>query len=193
MTTFRTGWKALIVSLLLVPPLFERSLHAQSQSESNAVHSDSPRISRPDEIAQEGPNVKDLPSWRNTVTALGVVVVVILMILPLVRRFSRSTAAYLHPDAIQILGRSSIDSRNLIYVVRCGPRVLILGATSGGLTTLAEIAEPDEIEEFTTLCHTSHLSARGSSTSLGVTRGPSALREQLDGLQEKFDGWKLAI
>lgn len=55
-------------------------------------------------------------------------------------------------DAVELLGRRSIDQKVAIHLVRCGSRVLVLGVSAEGARTLAEITEPTEVQRMITAC-----------------------------------------
>lgn len=48
-----------------------------------------------------------------------------------------------HQGSIEILARQPLEHRRAIYIVRIGKKILVVGATDGGLTRLASI-RPDE-------------------------------------------------
>lgn len=55
-------------------------------------------------------------------------------------------------DAVELLGRRSIDQKVAIHLVRCGSRVLVLSVSAEGARTLAEITEPAEAQRLITAC-----------------------------------------
>jgi hypothetical protein len=56
-------------------------------------------------------------------------------------------------EAVEVLGRAVVDGRHAISLVRCGSRVLVLSVdATGGLSTLAEINEADEVNLLIDLC-----------------------------------------
>jgi flagellar biogenesis protein FliO len=88
-------------------------------------------------------------------TTSGALVVVVALIV-LTAKFARSRGlsgpASLPTDAVQVLGKKLVDYRNTIHLVRCGSRLLVLGASQAGLTTLAEITDPAEVDDLVRLC-----------------------------------------
>lgn len=69
---------------------------------------------------------------------------------------------------LELVGRLPLDARRVVYLVRVGGRVLVLGGSEGGLQKLAEAAE-NEIE----------LPPRGAA--------PKSFREVLDDLLTRRD------
>ncbi len=81
--------------------------------------------------------------------------VVVLLMLGLAKVFSKRNP-FLAPgiprEAVDVLGRRTVDPRSSIYVVRVGAKVLLLGSSSNGLTSLSEITDPIEVATLTSLC-----------------------------------------
>lgn len=90
--------------------------------------------------------------WTTVTGALTVVIVLILALAKGVRRRGLLAPASLPGEAIEVLGHKLVDYRHTIHLVRCGSRLLVLGASHGGLTTLAEIDDPAEVESLVNLC-----------------------------------------
>ena len=55
-------------------------------------------------------------------------------------------------DTLQVLGRTPLAPRQNIVLVRCGRRVLVLAVGGTNTSTLAEITDPDEINELLAGC-----------------------------------------
>lgn len=60
---------------------------------------------------------------------------------------SRSDNA-LQSEVFEVLGSSQLDPRNQVKLLKCGPRVLLVGITQNGMQTLAEFSDPQEISEL---------------------------------------------
>lgn len=58
-------------------------------------------------------------------------------------------------EAVELLGRRSLEQKVAIHLVRCGSRVLVLSVSPEGARTLAEIADPAEVRELVGICHAS--------------------------------------
>lgn len=57
------------------------------------------------------------------------------------------------PDqALQLLGQKSLGTAGSIALVRCGRRVLVVGLSSSGMQSLAEITDAEEVRHLESLC-----------------------------------------
>ncbi len=106
------------------------------------------------------PDADDKPVARSAgvststiLTSLGFVVVVMLGLAKIFGRANPYRVPGVPREAIDILGRRTVDPRSTIYVVRVGGKVLLLGSAANGLTTLAEITDPIEVTTLANLCH----------------------------------------
>jgi flagellar biogenesis protein FliO len=84
--------------------------------------------------------------------ALGFVIVLMLGVAKLVHRNNPLAVTGVPRDAIDVLGRRTVDPRNSIYIVRVGPKILLLGNSATGLTTLSEIDDPIEVASLANIC-----------------------------------------
>ena len=85
---------------------------------------------------------------------LGSICVGIVLLAVVLRRRRQSTGGRLPVAAVEVLGRTPLDGRHTISLVRCGSRVLVLSMDmSEGLSTLAEITDSDEVNLLVDLCH----------------------------------------
>jgi len=105
-------------------------------------------------------------SLSSLLASLAVVVVLILGIARLIIRRNPSLIRGIPPEAIDVLGRRTVDPRNSVYVVRVGSKLLLLGSSVNGLTALSEIADPIEVATMTNLCRAASASASSPSTWL---------------------------
>jgi flagellar biogenesis protein FliO len=86
---------------------------------------------------------------------LAVLVVLLVFVLGLAKLFlKRSPYAItgLPPDAVDVLGRRVVDPRNSVYMIKVGSRLILMGSSPGGLTSLAEITDPIEVASLTNVC-----------------------------------------
>jgi len=108
------------------------------------------------------------PSPWTTLGGLAIVIVMIVVTARLWKRHGPQWHAPLPPEALELLGRKAIDQRQAIHLVRLGGRILVLGSSPSGLTTLAEFTDPVEVDLLAGLC-------RRQSDDLGVAQSFRAL------------------
>ncbi|QEG42885.1 flagellar biosynthetic protein FliO [Roseimaritima ulvae] len=68
------------------------------------------------------------------------------------RRSGGAGLSNVSKDTLQVLGRAPLAPRQNIVLVRCGRRVLVLAVGGTNTSTLAEITDPDEINELLAGC-----------------------------------------
>jgi flagellar biogenesis protein FliO len=90
--------------------------------------------------------------WWTSVGGLSLVVIAIVLSARFLRRWLPKTPGLLPEQALEMLGRFPVDPRNNIYLVRCGRRLLVLGAAADGLRTLSEITDVGEVSSLMSLC-----------------------------------------
>ncbi len=115
-------------------------------------------------------------AWWTTCAALALVLALILGAGQVLRRYAPAAPGSLPPDVLHWMGKRRIDSRHAIHLVRCGSRLLILGASPQGLTALAEITDPTEVDALTGLCrsHAPSPFARGFNSLLRTNHDPDS-------------------
>ncbi len=97
-------------------------------------------------------NKKAITSVWTTFGALGFVIALILLAAKLFQRHVPNAVMRIPTEAVEILGRRPVDQRQSIHLVRCGSRILVLGSSTNGLTTLAEVTDPVEVDYLAGLC-----------------------------------------
>jgi flagellar biosynthetic protein FliO len=104
--------------------------------------------------------------WIVTVLiALAVVVAAIYLLLRMLRRFFPSLVpAGGQAAPIRPLARFHLAPRQALHLVRCGQRLLLLGATSTSINHVATIDDPQEIEKILQVVQ------RGESPLAGLSR-----------------------
>ena len=101
---------------------------------------------------------------------LTTVVVLLLFALGLAKLFlKRSPYAIggLPTEAIDVVGRRVIDPRNSVFMIKVGSRMILLGSSPGGLSSLAEITDPIEVASLANICAASQRSAPDAVKWLG--------------------------
>lgn len=82
---------------------------------------------------------------------LGVVIFVLCAVVYVVKRFVPGATASFRSPAAEVLGRTFLDARKCLYVVKVGRRVLIVASTPERLSTVCEVSEPEEVENLIAL------------------------------------------
>jgi flagellar biogenesis protein FliO len=132
-------------------------------------------------------------SSTQTAAALAVVVAGVGIALMCVRKLFPGLAPDPARRMLHVLAQSPLGAKGTVYVLRCGPRVLIVGAAAGQLTTLAEIADPDEIDELVRLAGTQTAGLREPRTDSTECTAPARqLKGQVDGMLDRIDSWKVS-
>lgn len=68
------------------------------------------------------------------------------------RFFSQRRPATLPPDVFEVLGSAPLAGAQSVRIVRFGPKTLLVGVSSAGATTLAEITDPQATSLITAAC-----------------------------------------
>jgi flagellar biogenesis protein FliO len=97
------------------------------------------------------PSRSDL-SPGSILAALAFVIVTILGLARLFIRKSPYVMTGVPREAVDVLGRRTLDPRNSVYVVQVGSKILLLGSSAAGMNTLSEITDPIEVATLTNLC-----------------------------------------
>ena len=124
-----------------------------------ATPSDSQLLGPSDTYRQDG-------SWiLSTLTSLGLVIALILL-----ARWGWTkmggTVATRSSSVVEVLSRTTVAPRNQVLLLRVGGRVLVVGDSSAGLRTLANIEDPDEVANVLEAV----TAAKGNSISQGFSQ-----------------------
>lgn len=106
-----------------------------------------------------------LGDWR-LVAVLGLTLAVLVG----VRMTASRRVAPLPPDVFEVLGTASLGGQQAVRIVRFGPKTLLVGVSSAGATTLAEIGDPQATECIVAACRGSHAGPRGAARSKPAAR-----------------------
>lgn len=93
-----------------------------------------------------------LPSAGSALSALAVVLLLIFGGARLWKTHGPKLPTPAPRQAIEVLGRCRIESRQAVYLVRLGSRVLVLGSSGGELSALSDITDPVEVDLITAQC-----------------------------------------
>jgi flagellar biosynthetic protein FliO len=118
------------------------AVEAPAAEPARRIPADAPAAAEPRRL-REVPETG--PSLGGFVFASVVVVVLLGGAYWALRRFGASSRLLGTGGPIQLLGRRPLGVRQELLIVAVGRRALVLGSTSAGLSTLAEITNPDEL------------------------------------------------
>ncbi len=116
-------------------------------------------------------------STLTILSSLAVVLGVFLLLVWAIRRAMPRSAQLLPTEVVEVLGRAPLVGKQQMYLLRCGPKLLLLSVTPEGAETLTEIAHPDEVAHIVALCR------QGQPGSI-----PAAFREILDQMARQQSG-----
>jgi flagellar biogenesis protein FliO len=85
-------------------------------------------------------------------SSLAVVLGLFLLVAWGIKRTVPGRSGLLPTEVVEVLGRASLGARQQVHLVRCGSKLLLVSATPGGMETLTEITEPDEVQRLAALC-----------------------------------------
>lgn len=129
-----------------------------------------PARSRPS-AANDGPNPRRPAATQSGSLWVTLVIVVATFAgLALVTRWLKTHGPAqfraLPNDALELLGRRTLEPRVTVHLVRCGGRILMLGVAPDGVRTLAEYTDPVEIDLLAGACRTT--SDNGAAQPFGA-------------------------
>lgn len=125
-------------------------------------------------IGDKNAPARQVKGYLNTIIALAVVVGLIFAVRVLIRRTGR-----IRPSAgganqpIQVVTRTAIGARQQLLLVRLGERMVLVGQTTGALTALSEITDPQQVAQLLKTIET-----HGAGTFGKLLRRNSAESEQ---------------
>lgn len=90
---------------------------------------------------------RPLPDWR-LLAALGAAFAAVAAY----RAWAGRATPTLPPDVFELLGEAPLGGQQSVRVVRFGPRTLLVGVSSAGCQTLAEITDPQATECIVSAC-----------------------------------------
>lgn len=91
-------------------------------------------------------------SMLTIVSSLAVVLGLFFLVAWGIKRAVPGRSGLLPTEVVEVLGRASLGARQQVHLLRCGSKLLLVSATPGGMETLTEIAEPDEVQRLAALC-----------------------------------------
>lgn len=110
--------------------------------------------------------------------SLAIVLGLFFIVAVLLRRGMPRSFVQLPGEVFEPLGRALIGPKQPVHLVRCGNKVLLLAISPGGIETLTEITDADEVDRICGHCrqrdpHSSSTAFRGLLAQMGrETDGP---------------------
>lgn len=114
------------------------------------------------------PAFRPLPDWRLLVALGGAFAAVAAYRVVTGRR-----AVGLPSDVFEVLGEAPLGGQQSVRVVRFGPRTLLVGVSSAGCQTLAELTDPQATDRIVAACRGSRV-ARAAERRKQTTRRAEA-------------------
>jgi len=126
---------------------------------------------------QRGKAVSSISPLVSTAVSLGLIVGALFLVGRILKKQGFRGPSRLPDEALELLGRRTLEPRVSIHLVKCGGRILVLGVGPDGIRTLSEIDDPLQIEQLTSAC-------RGTlKEDLPLNSGPAATTS---GLKSRF-------
>lgn len=98
------------------------------------------------------PGVSAGKSLTTVFAGLAMVVGLFLALAWVFRRAAPTGSGALPPEAFEVLGRGRLSSKQVVSLVRCGGKLLLVSQAADGPRTLTEIEQPDEVSRLAVLC-----------------------------------------
>lgn len=160
-----------VVAAAPVPPSPDEA--AEIQPVAFAAAADRPRDAPP--LPLTGGPVADQPlaARRSPLRPLGdwtplLAVAAAFALVAAFRFTSLRRAKSLPSDVFELLGEASLGGQQTARIVRFGPRTLLIGVSSAGCQTLAEIDDPQATERIATACRNDPAAVRAPPRGLRV-------------------------
>ncbi|MEX1223797.1 MAG: flagellar biosynthetic protein FliO, partial [Pirellulales bacterium] len=110
------------------------------------------RLPKPDSVATDGRPASGLPSMLTVFGSLLVVLAAFFAITWFMRRGLPNRLAALPTEVVEVLGRSTLATRNQMHLIRVGNKLLLVSVTPTGAETLTEITDPAEVDRLGAIC-----------------------------------------
>ena len=94
------------------------------------------------------PSVSEQPGWLTAMVSLVGVAGMLLLITKVLQKRSAPGKGRLPTAVLEVLGKASLDYKHNLFLVRWGSRLLLVTVSANGLQTLAELRDPDEINQM---------------------------------------------
>lgn len=132
-------------------------------------------IRRGDAERHAAPSRRGTPSPWATLLTLTVVLAGLYGVLHVLRRI-KSGGSGSECDPIQVIGSRRLDAQATVHLVRIGGRVLAIGSSTAGLSTLDVVSDPDEIALRVHLGAPDHSETASCQSDVGHRRNGDPIR-----------------
>jgi flagellar biogenesis protein FliO len=86
-----------------------------------------------------------------TTLGLGLVLVLLGGMVALGRKLLPRSAGMFRSPAVVVMGRSYLDPKRSVYLLKIGGRILVVGSSEGGLSCLSEVTDHEEVNNISAL------------------------------------------
>lgn len=133
-----------------------RVVNADFNQVAGAVPQDKLAVARPSIPLKRPTDRQDSDEASTTsglspLVALVVVVLLIVAITKFLRHRESSLRGEFAGEVFDVLGKLSIDARNSVSLVRIGDKIIVVGVSQNGLSSLSEVTDLAEVERLTNL------------------------------------------
>lgn len=152
----------------LAPATYEQPIRAELTGDGKAVSGKKPAsgdlANEPLPLNRsEAPTTGDgQPADRSespvlkTLGSLAVVMGIFSIVVYFVRRTRGKSGHMLPTEVLEVLGRTSLNNRHYLQLIRLGDRLLLVAVSASGANTLSEITQPEEVERLANACSERH-------------------------------------
>ncbi|MDR0362385.1 MAG: flagellar biosynthetic protein FliO [Planctomycetota bacterium] len=107
-----------------------------------------PEIGRPNQHQRIRSQPKSLPSILSVLFYVLIISSLFVAVLWFMKRCLPGHKQLFSHPALEVLGRSHLDQRRYVSLLRVGRRIIVVGVSQEGLSSLSEITDEEEITEI---------------------------------------------
>jgi len=95
--------------------------------------------------------------------SVGVVLGLFFLVAWVLKRSMPSGSMLLPREAVEVLGRAPLATRQFVHLIRCGNKLLLVSISPTGAETLTEITDAREVDRLLALCQQPRSASGGTS------------------------------